>query len=142
MARSFLCIPCNVQFPSDAIYMAHKQSGHVSMEKAVPLDPPTPSNSPLPPGIPESAAPSPEFLEAVKRIEGQTTPEEPTKASQHPTELPKAAPLVLEYIWKGEHEKCRRQPGTLKLEVGGSFFSVAYCESCKEQLESREVNKL
>jgi hypothetical protein len=142
MARSFLCINCSIQFPNDAAYMVHKKSGHVDMTGATPLDSPTPSNSPLPPGIPESAAPSPEFMETIKRLEGAKEPEPSSTPSQHPTELPKAAPLVLEYVWKGEHEKCRRQPSTLKLEVGGKFFSVAYCDSCKEQLESKEVTKL
>lgn len=136
-----MCIPCNVEFPSDALYMKHKQSGHKLMEKATPLESlPIPT---APPGVPPEALPSPEFIEQVKRIEEEKKPtEEATKPSQHPSELPKAIPLTIEYIWKGEHEKCRRQPSTLKLEVGGKFFSVAYCETCKEQLESKEVAKL
>lgn len=110
------------------------------MEKAVPLDTPTPPSSPLPPGIPDSAAPSPEFLEAVKRIEGQT--EEPTKASQHPPELPEAQPLKLTYKYVGECPEHRTPVDTLELDVAKSHFCIAYCASGKHQIESREVVKL
>jgi len=135
-----MCVPCSVEFESDAVYLKHKKSGHTEfLDQSTPLDSP-PIPTPL---VPQEAMLTPELVEMINRIDGKDkAPEEPSKASQHPSELPKAAPLVLEYIWKGEHEKCRRQPSTLKLEVGGKFFSVAYCESCKEQLESREVTKL
>jgi hypothetical protein len=135
---------CNVEFPSDAAYLVHKKAGHIgNLEGSTPIEaPPVPTP---PPGVPAGAMPSPELMEQIQRIENKKDEKPATgdsTPSQHPSSLPPAVPLVLEYVWKGEHEKCRRQPGTLKLEVGGKFFSVAYCESCKEQLASKEVANL
>src|SRR5690349_21021461 len=105
MARSFLCIKCNLEFPNDTIYLAHKQSGHTShLDKAARLDePPTPIP---PPGVPKEALPSPEFMEQIQRIEAEkqkalSEQEKPVESnsrpSQHPSELPAASPVMLTY---------------------------------------------
>jgi hypothetical protein len=133
-------VQCNVEFPTDALYLKHKKSEHtLYLKKATPIE--APPESTFPPGLPVDAMPSQEFIEQVQRIENPEITDDSTP-SQHPSELPPAIPLTLGYIWTGEHEACRRQPSTLKLEVDGKFFSVAYCESCKVQLESREVASL
>ncbi len=130
-----ICIPCNMEFPSDAIYIRHKNSGHVAFrEKGIVLDsPPEPL---LPPGFPE---PTSEFVEMVNRIENKT--EEP-KPSQHPSELPPASPITLEYIWRGECPSDRASVTTLELDVANKHFCIAICSICRKQLATMEVAKL
>ncbi len=146
MARSFLCIKCNVEFPTDAIYMAHKKGDHKTyLDQSTPLESlpvPTP-----PPGVPLEGAemPSKEFIEIVKRIEGEkeeSTPTETSRPSQHPTELPKADPIKLEYIYRGVCPEDRAQITTLELDVAEKHFCIAICSVCKKQLETKEVEKI
>lgn len=131
-------IQCNVEFPTEASYFAHKKSGHkTGLDKATPLDTlpiPTP-----PPGV--QTAPSPEFMEIVNRIEAEPAPSNPTP-SQHPTSLPPADPIRLEYVYTGVCPDDRSPVTTLEIDVASKHFAIAFCGSCKKQLENKEVSKL
>ena len=120
--------------------MTHKQSGHKSnLDQATPLE--SPAASIPPPGIPASAMPSAEFMETVQRIESQE-PGEASKPSQHPSELPKAEPIRLTYMWSGECPEHRRPINTLELDIDKKHFCIAYCATGNHQLEVKEVAKL
>ena len=136
-----LCIKCNYEFPSDAIYETHKKSGHQFMSNGTPLEDPNPQPE-VPPGIPSESLPTPEFIAQVQAME-TPQPEEPAPTpSTHPTELPPVKELKLTYVWVGECETCRIPPTTIELDVKDSHFVVAVCDRCKQQLQSQEVAKL
>jgi len=134
---------CNVEFPSDALYLVHKKAGHKGgLEKATPIEaPPLPTP---PPGVMPESAPSPEFLEMVSRIERkkETPPESNPTPSQHPSELPQSKPISLEYHYSGECPDCRTPIATLEIDVEKKHFCIAFCSSENKQLQSREVAKL
>lgn len=137
-----ICVPCNVEFPSDTVYLDHKTSGHKrQMDKAVFIDPPpTPAT---PPGVPTNALPTPEFMEMVNRIESpKDVAESNPKPSQHPSELPKPIPLVLTYKYIGECPEHRSPIDTLELDVVKEHFCIAYCSTGKHQIETKQVAKL
>lgn len=139
---TMMCIACSVEFPSDAVYLKHKKSGHALMDQATPIGEvatPTP-----PPGVPATAMPSPEFIEQVKRIEQEKEKpaESHSTASQHPSELPAAQPLILTYKYVGECPEHRNPVDTLELDVAKEHFCVAYCPSGKHQVETKGVTKL
>lgn len=139
---SMMCIQCSVEFPSDALYVKHKKSGHKLMDQATPLDaPPVPTP---PPGVPTESMPSEEFMEAVKRIEDKdkTQASEGSAPSQHPSELPPTAPIILTYFYKGECPDHRVAIETLELDVENNHFCVAYCAVGKHQVQTKQVVKL
>lgn len=138
-----ICNKCNLEFPSDSVYLSHKQGDHkTQLEKGQIIEAP-PSPTP-PPGVPAEAMPTKEFMETVARIE--SGPEKPAtealKPSQHPSELPESIPLQLTYKYTGECPDHRSPVDTLELDVAGKHFCMAYCSTGKHQIESKEVAKL
>ena len=121
-----ICMPCNQEFSSEASYLKHKESGHTTKGQALE-------------GPGDVSAPTPEFLEAVARIESQKDEQPPTP--ERP-QLPDPKPIALTYVYTGDCPSCRRQPSTLELQVKDTFFVIAYCDNCKKQLMEKEVVKL
>lgn len=134
-----ICVKCGLEFPSDAIYLAHKKGDHLTnLDKGISIEePPIPES---PPGISPEALPSPEFIEQINRIENKE--EIQTPPSQHPTELPEAEPIKLIYLFKGQCPEHRTPIDTLELDVSDKHFVIAVCSTNKEQLETKEVASL
>ena len=133
---------CNVEFPSDAAYLAHKKAGHSKATlKGTPIEsPPIPTP---PPGVPVEAMPTPEFMEMVNRIEGEKKPAEDVSApSQHPSELPPTQKIQLTYKYTGECPEHRVTVDTLELDIDKNHFCIAFCPSGKHQIETKQVAKL
>lgn len=133
MAKQAICMPCGMEFPSEASFQQHKDSGHTTKGGLL---------------MPPSAVPSPEFMETVQRLEAQAlTPTvplaDPTKAPDgSELKLPEAKPIVLTYVYTGDCPTCIKPISTLELNVKDSHFVVAYCEICKKQLNEREERDL
>lgn len=126
---------CNQEFASDALFQQHKQSGHQT--KGSSLEP-----------LPTTAMPTPEFMEAVQRIEAEVLA--PSPKLNNPAvaldgtklEVPEPKPIKLKYVFEGDCPTCRKPVSTLELQVKDSHFVIAYCETCKQQLQEREEKNL
>lgn len=142
------CPACTppTNWDTDKEYQDHLVSFHgtTSADEAMKLERIKKKNTPvdLPPGIPATAAPTPEFTQTMQEIErakvSQVTPP-PIPASVPQT--PKIEPVILKYKYEGQHS-CGNKVNTLELDANGEHFVVAYCLICQTQVEIRKVADL
>lgn len=146
-----ICVPCAQEFPSEEEYIKHKKSGHQT--KGAPV---------VGPGVPQEAAPTPEFLEQVARIEAKeaersrvkrttgagSVRNSPPNALQELTgtevtsDQSQPIPISLKYVFVGQCPDHLVDIETYCLSAGGKYFAVAVCPVDKKQLVEREVVKL
>lgn len=132
---TIMCIPCSMEFSSEKEFQAHKVSGHTT--KGKPL---------TSPDVPADITPTPEFLEAVERIENkkaEVTSNVEGRTDTSTTPLPeKIDPVKLTYLFKGSCPKHRVAVETYEVDVMKKHIVLAICPRDKEQLLSLEVAKL
>ena len=54
------------------------------------------------------------------------------------TGVPEKKPIILEYRYKGTHD-CGNEVDTLGIEVGDSFYVIAYCNNCRVKVTDQRV---
>lgn len=128
-----ICIPCNQEFPSSKSFEEHKASGHTTT--GISLDPFTPVVK-----IPKGSEPNKEFLEAVKRIEEKEESKIETPAPE--VSKPTTKPIVLKYVFTGDCPTHAVTVDTIVVEASGKCFAIAICPVDKEQLQTKEVEKI
>lgn len=108
----------------------------------------------LPPGIPQDALPSEEFMKTIERLEGPVTdPAEKQALDAHKQEMESRlsslqpppivpSPIVLTYRYTGTCPDCNKEVSTLELDIKDTHAVVAYCANCNKQLQSREEKDL
>lgn len=144
-----ICPACSppTNWATDKEYTDHLVSFHgtTSPDEAIKLERIKKKNSPvqLPPGIPDTAAPTPEFTQTMQEIErakaSQVTPS-PTPAPQPLKVEPK--PLILKYKFDGVCPKCNNPVRTIVNEFEGKLIANAYCMFCDETMAQIPVEKI
>ena len=146
MNTAITCMACPspTEWPSDKVYREHllKVHGATSSDQAMLNEKAKAQNIPkdLPPGIPQDALPTPEFLEQVKRIEEKPK----TLSIPIPTLTPiiEEKPIVLEYQYKGFCPTCQFPIKTIMLHIGKRLFTVAWCSNCSKEIKHQEVRPI
>jgi len=133
--KEVLCIECGMSFPSEIAFQAHKQSGHKTKGKLL-----------TSPEIPTEIAPTPEFLEAVNRIEAKKAEVTPnTSGGADPPVIllpPSTDPVRLTYLFRGNCPTHNIPVETYEVDVMKKHIVLAICPKDKQQLLSKEVVKL
>ena len=73
-------------------------------------------------------------VEASKVPDVVKTPDNPPSG----TPVPGKKPIILEYRYKGTHD-CENEVDTLGIEVGDSFYVIAYCNTCRIKVTDQRV---
>ena len=131
MARHAICIKCNLDFPSEASYELHVKSGHTKQGIGVLI---------TSPNVAPEALPTPEFMEALNRIEAKQE-----EAKVTPPVIPVEVvsdPIKLTYLFKGNCPTDKTVVETIELEADDKYYVIARCPTCKVQLETKKVVKL
>lgn len=145
--KTMLCIKCNMSFPSEKEFEAHKASGHTI--PGTPIDAP---DQQLPPGIPSNALPDAEFMQRIQELEQAqaTPPTDPIEAEKHKKEMeerlkaitPEPKKVQLTYFYTGDCDVCLKPVTTLEVDVDGKHHVIAYCTQDNKQIIQREVANL
>lgn len=109
------------------------------------------SKDSLLPGVPNTALPSPEFMEQVKRIEDSqkqkqaslsqpTTPQIISVPIVEPVR--ESIPIQLEYKYTGTCDNCHTVIDTILTEVEKITICIAWCNICKKSLQQQKVKPL
>jgi len=140
--------PIHGDFPTEEAYLLHIKMDHSGASPEMDLIK-IKANG-LPPGIPESAIPTPDFIVQVQRIEAQ---KQAAMQKVAPPLLPLLAPeplvqavlkeLHLEYCYTGNCPTCSGvNISTLMIEVEKNMIAVALCESCRKSVKQIKVKPL
>ncbi len=138
MAKTVLCIPCGLEFPSDLSYRMHKKESHGGQ-----IPGGSGMTNGLPEGVTEEMLPSPDFVEAVNRIENPIVTNPAEAIVQQLVAPIVGEPIALTYKYTGT---CPEHPTTLvdtiMLDVERSHFAIAFCSVCKTNKYTRRVSRL
>lgn len=142
MTKDFICIKCDMVFPTEEAYKVHKQATHNNPQVAE-----------LPPGVTPEMLPDPEFIKRVQEVEGKKLHDNPVVVPN--TFVPRVAqpqivsisvppsppkPIELTYKFEGtcpEHTSVTVD--TLLLDVARQQFAIAYCPICKTNKKQIKV---
>lgn len=127
-----MCIPCSLEFSTEADFTVHKSSGHVDKSKGLTL---------VGPGV----EPDPDFAATIARIEAKKNePQVMTAPPVHSPrpELPELQAVQLIYKYTGDCPTCRTPVSTLELDLDQTHAVIAHCVKCNKQLEVRKEKKL
>lgn len=149
--RSFLCEKCGAEFTSDADYKKHKvdhMQGRISDKKIDPVEGPVEEEAPLAPVVPptpEQKAKAP-WNKMVTPIEEVYNDPLASSKAQVITQVKKEEPIVLKYVYNGTCPSCNTPVETIPLDVDvdkqKKFVVIAWCSSCKKNIQQRMVTKL
>lgn len=146
-----MCMECNMEFPSIEAYIAHKNSGHTIPGIKIDAVSPPKTDPAIPPNVPPEAIADNDFIQKVEAIKQREA--EKFKLSQHKEEMqkeaariqantPKPKKVELTYLYIGDCPDDGSHVMTLEVDIGIKHFAIAVCNSCKKQLDSKEVVKL
>lgn len=144
------CIACTppTKWANEAEYQDHLISFHgtASTDEAVKLERAKRKNTPveLPPGIPPSAAPTPEFVQTMNEIEKASIPNVPLPVGPTlpPQPKPEQKPLILKYKFDGNCPKCNNPVRTIVNDFEGKLIANAYCMFCDETVQQIPVERI
>lgn len=133
MAKTALCISCNMVFPSEQSFESHKTSGHSTPGTLI-------------------DTPDAEFVQRIQELEQAqaTPPTDPVEADKHKKEMeerlkaitPEPKKVQLTYFYTGDCDVCLKPVTTLEVDVDGKHHVIAYCTNDNKQLIQREVANL
>ena len=130
---AFICIQCDMGFPSVEELDAHEKSGHATKGKSLKSTPPPPMNQNFEQTMAEIAEDKKQKEAEMKRL--QQAHEKKSEVTQE------KKPLRLEYKYTGNCE-CGSEPLTIVTDTPGGMYAVDFCMAENRQIESIQVERL